>query len=81
MGFPRSSAVAKNPLPTQEMCETKVGSVGQKIPWRRKWQLTPVSYLEHPMDRGAWLAKVHESDTTEHTHMVFHFISINSIQS
>ena len=24
------------------MQETQVGSLGQKIPWRRKWQLTPV---------------------------------------
>ena len=44
----------------------------RKIPWRRKWQPTPVSCLENPLDRGAWLATVHgvskESDTTEHTH-------------
>ena len=34
-----------------------------KIPWRRTWQPTPVlsgfSYLENPMDRGAWPATVH----------------------
>ena len=27
-----------------------------KIPWRRAWQY---SCLENPMDRGAWLARVH----------------------
>ena len=32
-----------------------------KIPWRRKWQLTPVFFLENPMDRGAWRAM----DTTK----------------
>ena len=31
----------------------------RKIPWRRKWQPTPVSCLEDPMDRGAWWATVH----------------------
>ena len=31
---------------------SKVG----KIPWRRKWQPTPYSCLENPMDRGAWRA-------------------------
>ena len=30
-----------------------------KIPWRRKWQSTPVSCLENPMDRGSWWASVH----------------------
>ena len=43
-----------------------------KMPWRRKWQHTPVfSCLENLMDRGAWWATVHgvarESDTTEVT--------------
>ena len=30
-----------------------------KIPWRRAWQPTPDSFLENPMDRGAWRATVH----------------------
>ena len=37
---------------------------------RRKWQPTPVFFLENPMDRRAWWATVHvsqESDTTEPT--------------
>ena len=28
----------------------------EKIPWRRAWQHTQDSYLENPMDRGAWQA-------------------------
>ena len=40
-----------------------------KIPWRRKWQLTPVLLLGNPMDRGAWWATVHgikkELDATQ----------------
>ena len=39
-----------------------------KIPWRRKWQPTPVLLLGKSHDRGAWLATVledtKESDTT-----------------
>ena len=31
----------------------------RKIPWRSKWQLTPLSCLENPMDRGAGWAIVH----------------------
>ena len=31
----------------------------RKIPWRRKWQSTPVFCLRNPMDRGAWWAVVH----------------------
>ena len=44
-----------------------------KIPWRRKWQPTPVSCLENPMDREAWQTtwSCKESDMTEwltHSH-------------
>ena len=31
----------------------------RKIPWRRKWQPTPVFLLGNPMDRGAWRVTVH----------------------
>ena len=30
-----------------------------KIPWRRKWQPTPVFLPGNPMDREAWWATVH----------------------
>ena len=46
-----------NHLP--EMQETQVRFLGWEIPWRRKWQPTPVCFLENPMDRGAWQAIVH----------------------
>ena len=26
----------------------------RKIPWRRKWQPTPVFCMENAMDKGAW---------------------------
>ena len=36
----------------------------KKIPWRRKWQLTPVFFLGKPMGRGAWRATVHVNTHT-----------------
>ena len=30
-----------------------------KMPWRRKWQPTPVSCLGNARDRGAWWVTVH----------------------
>ena len=37
-----------------------------KIPWRRKRKPTPYSCLENSMDRGAWWAIVHGSQTAGH---------------
>ena len=39
--------------------ETKVQSLSQEDPWRKKGQPTPVFCLESPMDRGPWQATVH----------------------
>ena len=42
----------------------------RKTHWRRKWQPVPVFLPGNPMDRGVWLATVHEvaeSHTTEAT--------------
>ena len=42
----------------------------EKIPWRRKWQPTPVFLPRESMDRGAWWAAVHgvaHLDTTAAT--------------
>ena len=40
------------------MQETRVQSLGQEDPGRRKTQPTPVSLVGNPMDRGAWQAAV-----------------------
>ena len=32
----------------------------RKIPWRRKWQPTPLFLLQNPINRGAWRATFHE---------------------
>ena len=41
------------------MQETWVQFLVRKIPWRRKWQPTPVLSLENSVDRGAWPTTVH----------------------
>ena len=71
VGFLGGSSV-KNPPAMQE---TQVRFLGQKDPWRRVWQPTPVSCLETPMDRGAWRAsawgckELDTTETTDHTHV------------
>ena len=58
------------------------------MPWRRKWQPTPVFCLENPMDRGAGQATVHgvakrrtwlnacaNTHTHTHTHTCTHTAS------
>ena len=58
-----------------------------KIPWRRKWQPTPVFSWKNPMDRGAWWATVHRVSksrtqlsvrvrTHTHTHTYTHTIGL-----
>ena len=61
-------------LPTMQ--ETWVQSPGWKIPWRRKWQPTPVFFLGESHGRRSlvgyslWCCK--ESDTAEQLH--FHYV-------
>ena len=38
-----------------------------KIPWRRKWQSTPVFLPEESMDRGDWWATVHSAMKSQMT--------------
>ena len=56
---PWNSLVAQVVKNLPAMQETLVQSLVGKIPWRRKWQPTPVFSLEHSMDRGAWRTTVH----------------------
>ena len=55
MGFMVAQMVKNLPA----MQENQVPSLGQEDALRRKWQPTPVSCLENPMDRGAWWTTVH----------------------
>ena len=41
------------------MQETQVQPWVGKILWKRKWQPTPVFFLENPTNKGAWKATVH----------------------
>ena len=52
----------------------------RKIPWRRKWQPTPVFLLGNPKDRGAWQSIAHgvaESDMTEQQAVSFSVYSFH----
>ena len=46
---------------TCQCCRCRFDLWVGKIPWRRKWQPTPVLRLENPMDRRAWQAAVTEN--------------------
>ena len=68
LGFP-GGAVVKNPQGNTWDKRDVVWSLGREDALERKWQPTPYSCLENPMDR-AWWATVHgvaELDTTEYT--------------
>ena len=55
--FPGGSMV-KNPPANAGDMRHKFSLWVWKIPWRRKWQPTPVTLLGNPMDRRAWRAIV-----------------------
>ena len=64
--------VEKNPPANAGDMRHGFNSWGGKIPWRRKWQPTPVFLsMDNPMDGGAWQATVSwghkELDVTEVT--------------
>ena len=64
-----ASFVAQTVKPLPTMQETRVRSMGQKFPWRRKWQPTQVFLpgkphgQRSPVGYSPWGRK--ESDTTE----------------
>ena len=49
-GFPCGSVVKNPPANAGDRFDPWV----EKMPWRRKWQLTIDSFRENPMDRGPW---------------------------
>ena len=55
-GFPGSSVVKNLTANAGDMFNSWVG----KIPWRRKWQLTPLYLPEKPHGHRSWQATVHE---------------------
>ena len=70
-GFPGSSVVKNSSAMQETLVDPWVG----KIPWRRKWQPTPVSLpgeyhgQRSLVDYSPWGHK--ESDTTERLHFLF----------
>ena len=83
LDFP-SCSVVKNPPAMQETQETWVRSLSQKIPWRRKWQLTPVFLPEKSHGQRSLVGynpKGHkESDVTKWLNTNHHARSILSIK-
>ena len=85
-GFPSGSAV-KKPAATQELKEIQVRSLGQKIPWRRAWQPTPVflpgefhgqrSLAGRLQSMGSWRVR-HD---LAHTYARYNWDTTKSIQS
>ena len=59
LGFPGGSVV-KNLPAVQETQETRVQSLGQEDPWRRKWQLIPVFLPAESHGEHAWWTTVHK---------------------
>ena len=57
--FPGGSAVKHLPAMWETCRRHGFKPWVTKIPWRRKWQPTPLFLLGNPMDRGAWWATVH----------------------
>ena len=56
MGLPGGLAVENPPASAGNVrSDPRVG----KVPWRRKWQPTPVFLPGKSMDRRAWQATVH----------------------
>ena len=67
-----TSLVAQMVKRLSTMWETWVQSLGQEVPWRRKWHPLQYSCLENPVDGGAWCPWGHkELDTTEQLHFYF----------
>ena len=70
MGFPGGSVIKE---PTCQCRRHGFNPWVRKIPWKRKWQTTPVFLpgkfhgQRSPVGYSAWDGK--ESDTTEHTCM------------
>ena len=52
IGLPRWLSGKKVSLKCWRLRKHEFDSWVGKIPWRRKWQLTPIFLLENPMDRG-----------------------------
>jgi len=62
--------LVKNPQANSGDMRLRFDPWVRKIPWRRAWQTTTVSFPGNPMGRGAWQASLDgckESNNTEAT--------------
>ena len=58
-GIPGGSVVKESACQCWRHRRYGFNSWNQKICWSRRWQSTPVSLPQNPMDRGVWWATVH----------------------
>ena len=58
-GIPGGSVVKESASQCRRHRRYGFNSWNQKIPWSRKWQPTPVSLPQNPLDRGVQWAIVH----------------------
>ena len=58
LGFP-GGTVGKNPPANAEDSRCGLDPAVRKIPWIRKWQLTPIFLPGESHGQGAWWATVH----------------------
>ena len=72
LGFPGGSSGKESTCQCRRCKRCGLDPWVGKIPWRRKWQLTPVFLLGNSMDRGAWWDTVHRISKSQtrlsHTH-------------
>ena len=59
MGFPGGTSGKESPCQRRRCRRLRFNPWVRKIPWKKKWQPTPVFLPGEHMDGGAWWAKVH----------------------
>ena len=59
MGFPVGTSGKEPTCQCRRHKRCRFDPWVRKIPWRRKWQPTPLFLPKNPMDRGAWRAMVY----------------------
>ena len=70
-GLRQGGSVVKKACPCRRRRRRGFDPWVRRIPWRRKWQITPVFLPGKFMDRGAWWATVHRVPKSWHDWVTF----------